>query len=319
MNKMAEERFVEHITLYKGQSFQNCSCTEKTPYSIKHSPQPIVLPEHLIKALEMLLWYAPNNRSSSQSFDNEYIKNQVFEDAVVTYYLRFMKLSSSDICFVPGNKLDQCLVDPFVGEVCHNCQKIIVSQRSTETKLTCLLRHLRNCLAHGRFNLLSDDGFIGFDKEGEVYTAVFKTRIERIYRFCEQLIHYPDFTVSHIIQYILLKNGYTILPIASDGGQHSGCSNYEELVFAIKGNTALRINCSRYRQREEFDLIEIIDEYIIDFDDQFNSNVKYIDLYYCESEEQNLREYPNKKYVFGLACLEMLYEMDKDFSDLIPC
>ena len=305
---MSEER-IQHVSLYSDQSFVNCSCdiSKKIPYSIEHNPKPILLPQKMIDTLEMLLWYSPNVLTSEQSFKIDYLNNPLFENAIITYYLRYLNLKPEDLCFIIGKTISEDLVNPYLGYVCHSCKKIIVAKDEGQTKLSSIFHHLRNCLAHGRFNLLNDDSFIGIDKYYKKYSAVFKLNITEVYEFCRQLILYPDFTISHIFQYILMKEGYTVLRSLTRAYNYRNMDEEEELLFTIKGDLAFRINCSRYREYDSVDSIEIINEYVNQFDDQFHKDVHYIDLYYCEKEKE-VKKVAENKYIIGLSCLESLFE-----------
>lgn len=253
--------YTEYIKLYDDNCvFNNCNCppNEKIPYSIIHQQKPLPLPGLLLDVIEMLLWYAPNIDNSAQTFEHEYLNDTSFDNAVMLYYLRYSGLNGEDICFINDKRLPQEYIDPFLNEACINCQKIIVTKYVYETKLTAILRHLRNCIAHGRFNLVSDNVFIGFDEYKNNCQAVFKLDINRMYSFCKQLIEAPEFTISHIFQYALLKNKYTILPFITGAYNHRDNSISEELVFAVKKDTAIRINCSRYLHDNKIDTVEVI-------------------------------------------------------------
>lgn len=300
----------EDVILYNNQAFENCTCKQedKVEYTIKHNFRPLQLPRKMVLTIEMLLWYSPNNPSSKQAFENNYLKMPIFEDAIMTYYLRYLEIKSEDICFVSEKSICHDLVSPYVNAACRKCHKIIVTKRQGETKITCILRHLRNCVAHGNFNLLSDEEFIGFDEIKGNYTAVFKINISRVYEFCEQLIHYPDFTISHIFQYILLKYGYSLISFVTGAYNYRDADNMEELIFAINGFHALRINCSRYSMYSSLDSVELIEEYTISYDEQFCEDVSYIDLFYCEAEPECIKKIYHDKYVISFNGLVKLFE-----------
>lgn len=314
---MGDNAYVEHIKIYQNQDFQNCSCSEKekTPYFIKHEKKPLPLPRELIEVIEMLLWYSPNNHASAQSFENAYIQNSVFEDAIITYYLRFLNMGVGDVCFIPGKVINNALVLPYKKSVCHQCHKIIVAKKEKETKLSCILRHLRNCLAHGIFNLLPNNDFIGFDMNNGEYTAVFKTNLVEIHDFCNQLINYPDFTLSHIIQYAFLKNKYSVISTMTGGYNFRDNWTTEDIVFAIKDNHAVRFNCSRYQHFAEVNEIDTIEEYVVVYDEQFNKNVQYVDVFFCEKEMMNCRKIGERKYIIGLAGLEYIFSGHPEVID----
>lgn len=314
---MGEQKIV-HVSLYDDQPFVNCRCdlSEKKPYSIEHNPKPLKLPPKMIDTLEMLLWYSPNVLTSKQSFKNDYLNNPLFENAIITYYLRYLELQPEDLCFVAGKTISEDLVKPYLDNVCQSCKKIIVAKAEGQTKLSSIFHHLRNCLAHGRFNLLSDDTFIGIDEFFGQYSAVFKLNITEVYEFCKQLILYPDFTVSHVFQYILMKEGYTVLQSMTGAYNFRNMEKMEELLFAIKGDFAFRINCSRYRLDDSIDNFEIIDEYVNQNDDQLHKNVNYIDIYYCE-KELGIRKLAENKYTIGLSVLESFYRDNLDIIEYL--
>lgn len=300
--------YTEKVTLYSGQRFVNCSCSEaeKREYSILHNTRPMPLPQKLIEAIEMLLWYSPNNPASKQRFENEYLNNMIFENAVMTYFLRFLRMNPEDVCFVEGDSLNMSLVEPYLNKACCKCHKMIVAKDHDETKLTCILRHVRNCLAHGNFNLINGEDFIGFDTGHKKYTGVFKTTLTELHEFCVQLIKYPDFTISHIFQYVLLKKGYSVVPYIT------GKFNYreegsEELIFAIKEDMAVRINCSRYIDKVGVEHVKTINEFVVEFDKQFNADIAYIDLYFCEKEKCLVKKVGAAKFIISKKGLETLF------------
>lgn len=302
-----ENNFTEYVDLNNSSLFVNCTCSanDKVPYSLRHTPKPIHLTKEMVESIEMVLWYSPNNLSSFQTFENSYLNSFVFEDAIISYFLRYSNLKPEDICFLTSKKIDDNLIEPYSDYICKKCNKIIVTKRSNETKIVCILRHLRNCIAHGRFNLLSNDNFIGYDDLNGNCSGIFKLNIITLYRFCEQLIKYPDFTISNIIQYAFLKAGYSVISMVTGGFNYRDNDISEELVFAISTNHAFRINCSRYLKCSKVENIETIKEYTVDYDEQFNKDVGYIDLYYCENEK-NLFMISDNKYVISKNDIESL-------------
>jgi len=59
------------MSLYDGtELFVNCNCDDciKSDYTISHTEKPMLLSDKLMDAIEMLLWYSPNNSNSVQSF-----------------------------------------------------------------------------------------------------------------------------------------------------------------------------------------------------------------------------------------------------------
>ena len=282
----------EYVHIYdKNRPFKNCSCPEceKHYYTLEHRIKPLELPEKLVKAIEVLLWYSPNNSNSQQSSVNEYLKDTAFDDAVMTYFLRYMNMESEDICFISNGSIDQSMVFPYIDKACVSCQKIIVKHLKPEstTRIDCITNHMRNCLAHGRFNFLSEESIIGFDVDGRKrYTAVFKLNISTLYNFCQQLITFPDFTVSHIIQYLLRKQNYKVLATMGKHITHEDIRKDEELVFARKDSVAFRINCSRFITGDPIRQYRECEEYSPDYDEDFNLYTKYKNIFYTETPIQ---------------------------------
>lgn len=145
-----------------------CSNPNIVSYCLKHDQQPIQLPDDLLKSLEMLLWYIPGVNASYQSekfgFSYEIITNPLYDDFCFKYILRKIQFDAEKaICETNVPALSQYQIDA-KPTICINCQTVILQKdsRADKTKTACLLRHLRNCLAHGRFNICGDL-LIGFD------------------------------------------------------------------------------------------------------------------------------------------------------------
>ncbi len=292
---------VERTKLYDGSaSFDNCECSDchKTDYTIEHSVKPLLLPSKLVEAIEMLLWYSPNV-DAEQAFKNEYLKDPLYDDAIINYFLMYSGMDNSDICFVDEYQLPECFLKPYLKRACNNCQKIIVTRNDHESKITCVLRHMRNCIAHGRFNTINHSRVIGFDMRSGKYTAVFLIDIESLHRFCEQLIKFPDFTISHIFQYALLHNKthHIIMPVVTGGYNFRDKETNEELVFVKEDSNTYRINCSRYKNGIDF--FENIEEYIFQEDIDFGEAIDFIDLYYCEVLNEIINQIADNKYLIG--------------------
>lgn len=311
---------MEHVELYDpNKTFANCSCPEceKISYSIEHNKKPLELSKMLVEAIEMLLWYSPNNKNSSQSFRNEYLSDITFDNAVMTYFTRYMGMKSEDIRFIEEPSIPQNLLSPYMNKACVPCQKIIVARKNSkkeqESKMDCIIRHLRNCLAHGRFNFLFGDNIIGFDtlpvkgSDEIIYTAIFKTDIKKLYKFCTQLIRFPDFTVSHIFQYLYSKQGHHTAPFMWHITRE-GIREDEEIVYVNIDNIAYRINCSRYIDRDPIEEYEEFEEDHSDIDEYFNSQTEYINVFYTETYIGNRRKLNESTYFLDKEALIRLYK-----------
>lgn len=309
------------MKLYDPQTtFVQCTCCsqKKIPYTLKHSDTPIQLPADLVKSIEILLWYSPNV-ASEQTFSNEYLKNKSFENAVMTYFLAATSLTGADVLFLDDASKIENFIAPYKGSICECCNKMILSKYSNETKLNCILRHLRNSLAHGRFNLLPNGGFIGFDEDkNKKISAIIKLKIHEISRFCLQLLQFPDFTVAQIVCFSLAKDAYYHFTMPT-GGYNGNRDGEEELVFikSKKKEFAIRFNCSRYQTSFNLNNVAKIDEYQPKFDDpDFTNDTKYIDVYYCQNARSRIRKVCDGKYIISKRGLEALAN-GTDLQELI--
>ena len=105
-------------------------------------------------------------------------------------------------------EIDRDLMKPFQGQICVNCQKLIL-KRSTRTKTADLLRHIRNCIAHGYFNLCGDM-LIGFDYDTsrKRYTAIIKIRPKTLLQTLQLLD--AEITKEHLFRYAFRELGYEV-------------------------------------------------------------------------------------------------------------
>ena len=314
---------IDHVLLYDNQVFVNCSCSDKdkVTYPFEDDNRSINKSTDIFNAITTLMWYSPNMHSSSRSISISYLSNPIFENAIITYYLRYLKLLPEDICFIPvsskkEDKISDKYLKPYLNSVCCNCQKIIITKHENETKPESIARHLRNCIAHGNFSLSEENGFVGFDRIKKNYTAVIKLNSITIYNLFNQVINYQDFTISHIFQYAFLKAHYQVISIVTKGYNYGQEESDEEIVFAIRSNRAFRINCSRYRENKRIEDFKEIDEYVVSFDKQFHKDVSYIDLYYCETEK-SIRMLADNRYAIGKNVLESLCKGDNRMLDNI--
>lgn len=136
-----------------------CKNEKKRKYSIIHDPRPINLSPDMTLAIEFLLWYVPNI-NSIQSEKNILIEKKLYDDFTFSILMEEMKLKKEDVIFL--DYIDDIIVEYYKTEICTNCQKLILTQGDEETKTSSMLRHIRNSIAHGLFNII-DDTFIGFD------------------------------------------------------------------------------------------------------------------------------------------------------------
>lgn len=157
-------------------NFELENCKNKRKYSIIHKEVPIRMSPDLIRAIEYLLWYVPNI-SSVQSKENELISNYLYEDFTLSEIKKYMHLKDHDIAFV--DEIPSSIEKYYKEGICMEGQKLILSKMEDETKTSSILRHIRNSIAHGYFNIV-DDLLVGFDyniyKDKKICTGIFKIR-----------------------------------------------------------------------------------------------------------------------------------------------
>lgn len=182
-----------------------CDHPKTVPYSIEHHPKPLNLPEDLTEAIERLLWYIPNI-PSRQSKPHELIDNPIYSEFCFRYICYRIGMRREDILWVQD--IDRELMRPFEGRICVNCQKLILKP-STRTKTADLLRHIRNCIAHGYFNLCGDM-LIGFDYDTnrKRYTAIIKIRPKTLLQTLQLLD--AEITKEHLFRYAFRELGYEV-------------------------------------------------------------------------------------------------------------
>lgn len=183
-------------------------CCEKprlVSYRLEHDPAPLELPEDLTEAIERLLWYIPNI-PSYQSHPHELIANPLYNEFCFRYLMFRIGMGEEDVLWV--DEIPEKLMTPFIGNICVNCQKLIL-RRSRRTKTADLLRHIRNCIAHGHFNLCGNM-LIGFDydQSRKRYTAAIKLRPKTLLHALQLLD--SEITKEALFSYAFRKLGYTV-------------------------------------------------------------------------------------------------------------
>lgn len=190
-----------------GFEFENCK--NKVSYSIYHENKPIKLTEEMTKNLEYLLWYVPNI-NSTQSKENELSSSLSFENFVFGIIKNYMALENKDVAFL--NSIDDEIVKFYDKKICPHSQKIILTKQDNESKTDCLLRHIRNSLAHGTFNIV-DGMLVGFDyKFGahgkNICTGIFKIFPKNLLKGLSSLDE--EVTTESLAQIALQRTGYTL-------------------------------------------------------------------------------------------------------------
>ena len=189
--------------------FEFEDCKDKVSYSIYHENKPLKLTEEMTKTLEYLLWYVPNI-NSLQSPVNELTSSLNFENFVFGIIKTYMNLENKDIAFL--DYIDKDIVEFYENKICPHSQKIILTKGERESKTDSLLRHIRNSLAHGHFNIVKGM-LIGFDYktagEGkEICTAIFKIFPQNLLRGLSSLSE--EVTAEKLAQIALERTGYSV-------------------------------------------------------------------------------------------------------------
>lgn len=184
-------------------------------FSIDHKEIPIKLSPDLDEAIKMLLWYVPNI-SSEQAKENELLLNPEYDDYIFNDIMASMKLEDKDVLFT--EEISEKLANSFVGKVRVDEQKLIMTLADdSETKTMALLRHIRNAIAHGNFNVINDL-VIGFDikRFGEKieYSAVFKINPTNLLKALRKIN--LDFTTEEFIAKAFRKSGYRVEPFQEE-------------------------------------------------------------------------------------------------------
>lgn len=192
-----------------GFEFEFENCKKKVPYTIEHKKKPLDLTREMTKNLEYLLWYVPNI-NSAQSQENELTSSLNFENFVFGIIKNYMNLENKDVAFL--EYIDRDIVKFYDKKICPHSQKIILTKSEGESKTDCLLRHIRNSLAHGNFNIV-EDLLVGFDyKYGpggeEICTGIFKIFPKNLLRGLSSLDE--EVTAEGLAQIALQRTGYQL-------------------------------------------------------------------------------------------------------------
>lgn len=191
--------------------FELQRCKNKISYEIKHDEIPIKLDSNLDEAIKYLLWYVPNI-NSEQAKKEDLLTNLEYDDYVFEELMEAMKLKDIDVLFT--DSIEERIVDDFRDGICLNDQKIVMALADGETKTMSLLRHVRNAIAHGNFNVVHGL-LIGFDikrlsKDKIQYRGIFKINPEGLLRALRKILF--DLSSQEFISEAFRKAGYWVEP-----------------------------------------------------------------------------------------------------------
>lgn len=225
-----------------------CKKRKEIAYKIEHSPRPIKLSEEMDMIIKNLLWYIPNI-DSFQATKNELISDRIYDEFSFTYIMEKMGMKESrDVRWI-GQKevISKEDWEFFEGEICTNCQKIIVAKYSTLSKINTLLTTIRNSIAHGHFAIV-EDYIIGFnlklsskDPEG-LRKAIIKIKPKPLLSALEKLA--SPMGKELLLAYAFRKVGYDVQEPKNRSSDFDLCleKNGKKYVIEIKsyrGNTYL--------------------------------------------------------------------------------
>lgn len=234
--------------------FEFDSCDKKTPYKIDHGDIPIELSPDMRESIYYLLWYVPNIKSE-QSNKNELLLNLQYEDYIFLEIMRAMNLKDEDVLFTES--IEQKIIEPFLEEICPKEYKLIMTIAGGETKTMALLRHIRNAIAHGNFNIV-EDTLVGFDiqrYESEVeYRGFFKINPSDLLKALRKLQF--DYNSQKIIKTAFKNSGYHI-----EEYQEKYQRSHDFELFARKGDDKYAIDIKNYEYEKTVDK-EFIDQLV---------------------------------------------------------
>lgn len=226
-----------------GFEFEFENCKKKVPYTIEHKKKPLDLTREMTKNLEYLLWYVPNI-NSAQSQENELTSSLNFENFVFGIIKNYMNLENKDVAFL--EYIDRDIVKFYDKKICPHSQKIILTKSEGESKTDCLLRHIRNSLAHGNFNIV-EDLLVGFDyKYGpggeEICTGIFKIFPKNLLRGLSSLDE--EVTAEGLAQIALQRTGYQLERFKNEDKDTS----FD--FYVKKGSKRYALEIKKYRNTE---------------------------------------------------------------------
>lgn len=237
--------------------FEFDSCNNKKKYSITHEEIPIHLSRDLREAIYYLLWYVPNIKSE-QSETNELLLNPEYDEYLFLEIMKAMDLADTDVLFTES--ISEDLIKPFLNEICTNEQKLIMTIAGGETRTMAVLRHIRNAIAHGNFNVI-DNLVVGFDiqryEHTTEYRGFFKIDPTNLLDALKKIQF--DYNSQKLVVSAFKNTGYFIEPY-----EEKYKRSHEFELFAKKNGNKYAIDIKNYKYNntvsEEF-INNLLDQY----------------------------------------------------------
>lgn len=229
------------------EKFEKDNCKNPVEYSIIHEEIPIKMSSEMWEAISYLLWYVPDI-SSIQSKSNELISNKEYDYYTFIEIMTYMNLRDEDCLFTEN--IDENIAEEYKRKICTNTQKLILTQSDGETKTESLLRHIRNAIAHGSFNIV-EDLIVGFDekiigKDKSKTTAIFKIKPKNLLKALKMLNE--DLTNQKLIAKALKNSKYWVEPY-QEGFERSNKFD----LFAKKDKKKYAIEIRDYKSKRDID------------------------------------------------------------------
>lgn len=147
-------------------------------FHLIHKSKPLKYSPDISDSLRILLWYTPNT-NGYQSDTDPIISEDSLTEETFDYFCNELGVpEGSRICrdkteidYINQNILNTFPENPE--------SKLIMLFDSGHTKTYWLLKHLRNSLAHGRFNITNNE-FIGFDNYNQAYNFFIRLEIKKL-------------------------------------------------------------------------------------------------------------------------------------------
>lgn len=220
--------------------FELSKCKSKTKYNIRHKNIPIKLNDDLDEAIKYLLWYVPNI-NSEQARREDLLTNREYDDYIFEELMTLMNLRDIDVLFT--EEIPNYIIEDFKEGICLNDQKIIMTIADGETKTMSLLRHIRNAIAHGNFNVV-ENLVVGFDfkKLGEEkieYRGIFKINPKGLVKALRKVLF--DLSNEEFISEAFRRAGYFIEPF-----QEEYQRSHRFDLFAKKNDRRFAIEIKNY-------------------------------------------------------------------------
>lgn len=199
------------------------------------------------------LWRLPETHSI-QANCNTIFSIDTYSDYLMKLLMEKLSVTEDDVKIVTDSAgLSKNDVEFYEEEICLNCTKLIFSKSKKRITIQEFLRHLRNCIAHGRFNIVRGI-FIGFDmvldnnSNLSKYTAVIKVPFDNLSNLVTDICNIADIGDF----YIMLLN---------DLGYLTKKEN-EDTILAEKDGVKYLIKIRHYSGRyiNKSDVVNFINE-----------------------------------------------------------